>query len=67
VEIVWGDADDLMTVAYARRMLDGLPAARMATVADCGHVPQRECPDRLLAVLLEALAQPPPAAAAEAR
>jgi pimeloyl-ACP methyl ester carboxylesterase len=63
VEIVWGDADQLLNMDYARRMLDGLPAARLTVVRDCGHVPHRECPDRLLGAMLEALDQPAPVAA----
>lgn len=62
VDLVWGTADDLFTMDYARRLLDGLPAARLTAVKDCGHVPQRECPDRLLAALTEALEAPPPVA-----
>jgi pimeloyl-ACP methyl ester carboxylesterase len=65
VEIVWGDSDRLFTLEYARRMLDGLPAARITPVKGCGHVPQRECPDRLLKAMTEALSQPPPVAATD--
>ncbi len=60
VEMVWGDADQLMTVEYAQPLLDGLPAARLTLVENCGHVPQRECPDRFLTALNEVLALPPP-------
>jgi len=63
VELVWGDADELFTMSYAERLVEGLPAARLHPVKDCGHVPHRECPDRLLKALSEALAEPPPAAA----
>jgi pimeloyl-ACP methyl ester carboxylesterase len=66
VELVWGDADELFTMSYAQRLLEGLPAARLHPVKDCGHVPHRECPDRLLAALTEALAEAPLPAAAEA-
>ena len=59
VELVWGDADQLLTLAYAQRLLDGLPRARLYVVKGCGHVPQRECPDRFVAALEEALAAPP--------
>jgi pimeloyl-ACP methyl ester carboxylesterase len=55
VELVWGDADQLMTMDYARRMLDGLPDARLHVVHGCGHVPHRECPLRFLEVLRPAL------------
>jgi len=64
VELVWGEEDGLMRVEYAQRMLDGLPAARLHLVAGCGHVPQRECPDRVVRVLNGALGMPPPVPAA---
>jgi len=60
VDLVWGDADELMDMDYAQRLLDGLPAARMTIIKDCGHLPHRECPDRFLKALGEALALPPP-------
>ena len=62
VELVWGDADQLMTLDYAQRLLDGLPRARLHPVHGCGHVPQRECPDRTAETVREALASPPPEA-----
>jgi pimeloyl-ACP methyl ester carboxylesterase len=60
VELVWGDADGLMTMDYAQRLLEGLPRARLHVVHDCGHVPQRECPDKTVEALKSALAMPPP-------
>jgi pimeloyl-ACP methyl ester carboxylesterase len=59
VELVWGASDKLMTLDYAERLLDGLPRARLHAIEGCGHVPERECPDRFLAALAEALAEPP--------
>ncbi|MEE4271910.1 MAG: alpha/beta hydrolase [Thermoanaerobaculales bacterium] len=59
VELVWGDADQLLTVAYAERILEGLPRGRLHLVEGCGHVPQRECPLRFLEVLKEALETEP--------
>jgi pimeloyl-ACP methyl ester carboxylesterase len=61
VELIWGDADRLLTLDYAQRMLDGLPQARLHPIAGCGHVPQRECPITFLEVLEKALASDPPA------
>jgi pimeloyl-ACP methyl ester carboxylesterase len=57
---VWGDADGLLTLDYAQRLLDGLPRARLHVVHGCGHLPQRECPDKTLAAIEAALAMPPP-------
>jgi pimeloyl-ACP methyl ester carboxylesterase len=59
VELVWGDADGLFTLDYAQRLLDGLPRARLHAVHGCGHVPQRECPDKTLEALMAALAMAP--------
>jgi pimeloyl-ACP methyl ester carboxylesterase len=60
VELVWGAADRLLTLDYAKRLLDGLPRARLHPIAGCGHVPERECPLRFLDALTSALDQPPP-------
>jgi pimeloyl-ACP methyl ester carboxylesterase len=54
-EIVWGASDQLMPLEYAERMCAELPDARLLTVERCGHAPQVECPDRLLAALLKAV------------
>lgn len=59
VELVWGDADKLMTLQYAQRLLDGLPRARLHTVHGCGHVPQRECPGETLEAIQKALVEAP--------
>jgi pimeloyl-ACP methyl ester carboxylesterase len=59
VELVWGDADGLLTLEYAQRLLDGLPRARLHPVHGCGHIPERECPDKTLEVMEEALATAP--------
>lgn len=55
VHLVWGESDRLMPLDYARRMQAELPAATLATIERCGHVPQVECPARFLAALREAL------------
>jgi pimeloyl-ACP methyl ester carboxylesterase len=65
VELVWGDADGLLTLDYAQRMLDGLPRARLHAVHGCGHLSHRECPDKTLEALQAALAMPPPELMAE--
>ena len=67
VDLVWGDADALFPPAYAERLLDGLPTARLTLVPDCGHVPQRECPAELTEAVLEALAMAPPRSEARDR
>ncbi len=59
VDLLWGDADQVMPLAYAERLLAGLPAARLTTLADCGHVPQRECPVAFSEELIRLLEGPP--------
>ncbi len=60
VDLIWGEADQLFGVDYAERMLNGLPAARLTTLPDCGHIPHRECPVLVVEALLEALDKAPP-------
>jgi pimeloyl-ACP methyl ester carboxylesterase len=60
VDLVWGDADQLLTIDYAKRILDGLPRARLHPIHGCGHVPQRECPLDFLEVLKGGLELEPP-------
>jgi pimeloyl-ACP methyl ester carboxylesterase len=59
VALIWGDADQLLTVDYARRMLDVLPVAQLSLLEECGHVSLRECPDKLNQALTEVLTEPP--------
>jgi len=59
VTLLWGESDRLMPPAYAERIAKGLPASRLVPVPRCGHVPQRECPDRFLPLLEQALGAPP--------
>ncbi|HPC83271.1 MAG TPA: alpha/beta fold hydrolase [Thermoanaerobaculaceae bacterium] len=51
VHLVWGESDQVMPLDYARRMQAELPSATLVTLERCGHVPQVECPARLLVVL----------------
>ncbi len=60
VDLIWGDADSLLPMAYARRMLDELPRARLHRVEGCGHVPHRECPDQVYQMIKKALVLGPP-------
>jgi len=55
VTLLWGVSDKVMPLDYADRMLAELPSARLVTLEKCGHVPQNECPETLLAALREAL------------
>jgi len=59
VSLIWGEADQLLPASYARALQAQLPLARLTPLPACGHIPQRECPERFLAALEAALAQPP--------
>jgi pimeloyl-ACP methyl ester carboxylesterase len=61
VTLLWGEDDQVLPLAYARRVAAALPAARLVTLARCGHVPQRECPGLLGPALGTALDDPPSA------
>jgi abhydrolase domain-containing protein 6 len=54
VTLLWGEDDKILPPAYAERVASQLPSSRVALIPACGHVPQRECPDRLLPLLREA-------------
>jgi pimeloyl-ACP methyl ester carboxylesterase len=59
-DLLWGESDRLMPVSYAKKMAAQLPAARLTLIPRCGHVPNRECPERFAAALQEVLDQAPP-------
>jgi pimeloyl-ACP methyl ester carboxylesterase len=55
VALLWGADDRILPPAYAERVASGLPSARLETIPGCGHMPQRQCSDRLLPLLLQAV------------
>lgn len=55
VQLIWGASDRLVPLDYAERMKAQLPQATLFTIERCGHVPQIECPQELLAALKQAL------------
>ena len=54
---LWGARDRLVPASFARHVADALPSARTVVLADCGHVPQFEQPDRTAALCREFLAR----------
>jgi pimeloyl-ACP methyl ester carboxylesterase len=56
VRLIWGASDRLMPLDYAHRMAASLRDVRLQVIDACGHVPQVECPNRLLPALQLALA-----------
>lgn len=51
VLVVGGVADEIVPIEETRRLADALPDARLLEIQDCGHVPQEECPEPLLAAI----------------
>lgn len=58
VVLLWGRRDRMVTHRGAERVLAALPDTRFELIADCGHSPQLEVPDFVVATLL-AFAVPP--------
>jgi pimeloyl-ACP methyl ester carboxylesterase len=52
--LLWGTADRTLPVALGRRLALDLPNARLVEV-DAGHVPNQECPDQVLKLMMEFL------------
>ena len=59
VDLVWGASDRVFPLDYARRMMAEMPRARLAALAECGHVPHVECPSAFVAALLPLLGTQP--------
>jgi len=55
VTLVWGEADGILDLDYAKRVAERLTRARLVTLPGCGHMPQRQCPERLVPALADAL------------
>jgi pimeloyl-ACP methyl ester carboxylesterase len=49
--VAWGDSDGIAGPEYGRAVADAIPGARFELLADTGHLPQLESPDKLLSVL----------------
>jgi pimeloyl-ACP methyl ester carboxylesterase len=55
--VVWGREDGWIPLAHADRFTAALAGARKVVIDDCGHVPQEEKPEAVLAALREFLAR----------
>jgi pimeloyl-ACP methyl ester carboxylesterase len=49
--VVTGDDDRVVPTTQSLRLARDIPAAQLATLKDCGHVPQEECPDTFMQVI----------------
>src|ERR1700733_9291443 len=53
VLVIWGEADRMIPVEHGRAYAKAIPGARFLLIAEAGHLPQLETPDRLLAAVLD--------------
>lgn len=51
--VITGDDDHIVPTEQSVRLAQELPQADLAVIPNCGHVPQEECPEPFLEVLLE--------------
>jgi len=49
--VLWGARDRVFPESQARDAVAHLPEGSLALIADCGHMPHVECPDRFLVAL----------------
>ncbi len=52
VKIVWGEADKILPVAYAREFKRLMPGAEIDIVPRCGHLPQAERPEEFCDIVM---------------
>ncbi len=50
--IIWGDHDTLLPISHYEKFLKDFPHAERLLIANCGHIPQEEAPEQVLAALL---------------
>jgi pimeloyl-ACP methyl ester carboxylesterase len=49
--VVWGQSDRVVTPAYGRAYAKAISNARFELIAECGHMPQLEKPEALMALV----------------
>lgn len=57
--VITGDDDRIVPTEDSVRLAQDIPGAQLAVLADCGHLPQEECPGAFLKVLIPFVEQLP--------
>jgi pimeloyl-ACP methyl ester carboxylesterase len=57
--VVSGASDRVISASWNRHTAAAIPGARYEVIPDCGHTPQEECPDALLALVRDFLGDLP--------
>jgi len=52
VKIIWGEADKILPVAYAREFKRLMPGAEVEIIPRCGHLPQAERPEEFCDIVM---------------
>lgn len=58
-DVIWGDADGVLPIDYARRLVSAVPGARLHVIPGAAHLPHRDRPGQFLATLGRLLESPP--------
>lgn len=58
--IVWGEDDPIIPVDHAHRVHEAVPGSRLEVLADVGHFPHVEAPERFVALMTDFLASTDP-------
>ena len=53
--LVWGEADRILPRSTLQVFEKNVRGIRVRTLSECGHLPQKECPEKLAAVLRDAI------------
>ncbi|GAA0621231.1 alpha/beta fold hydrolase [Halomonas beimenensis] len=56
--VIHGECDEYGSLGQPRRIASLTPGGEPTLLSDCGHVPHRECPERLIEVIRAFLAPP---------
>lgn len=48
---VRGEADQIVTEGQTKKLLAKIRGAKLETLPECGHLPQKECPEKLVHIL----------------
>ncbi|CAN5191430.1 alpha/beta fold hydrolase [soil metagenome] len=65
--VIWGEDDHVIPSSHAGRAAMMAPAARVEVLADAGHFPFKDHPERFAEILLDFMASTKPAAYSRAR
>ena len=53
--VIWGDHDTLIPVSHYQKFLKDFPHSQHLLIPNCGHIPQEETPQQVLAIMLSFL------------